>query len=147
MAAVRHATATWTGNLTNGSGEVDAESSGAFGGLPVTWASRTETADGRTSPEELLAAAHATCFSMAFSGDLGRAGFAPQSLTVSAEVTFDRIDGKWTVVSSRLTVHGSVEGIDQERFREVAEGAKNGCPISRALQGNVSLSVDASLDR
>ena len=146
MAAVRHATATWTGNLANGSGEVDAESSGAFGGLPVTWASRTETADGRTSPEELLAAAHATCFSMAFSGDLGRAGFAPQSLTVSAEVTFDRVDGKWTVVSSKLTVHGRVEGIDQARFRELAEGAKNGCPISRALQGNVSLSVDASLD-
>jgi lipoyl-dependent peroxiredoxin len=146
MAAIRHATATWTGNLLNGSGEVDAESSGAFGGLPVTWASRIETADGRTSPEELLAAAHATCFSMAFSGDLARAGFTPQSLTVSAGVTIDRVDGKWTVVSSKLTVHGRVEGIDQDRFREVAEGAKNGCPMSRALQGNVSLSVDASLD-
>ena len=146
MAAVRHATVTWTGDLMNGSGEVDAESSGAFGGLPVTWASRIETADGRTSPEELLAAAHAACFSMAFSGDLGRAGFAPQSLTVSAEVTIDRVDGKWTVVSSKLTVHGRAEGIDQDRFRELAEGAKNGCPMSRALQGNVKLSVEASLD-
>lgn len=146
MAAVRHATVTWTGDLTNGSGEVDAESSGAFGGLPVTWASRIETADGRTSPEELLAAAHATCFSMAFAADLGRAGFAPQSLTVSAAVTIDRVDGKWTVVSSELTVHGRAEGIDQHRFRELAEGAKNGCPMSRALQGNLKLSVDAGLD-
>jgi osmotically inducible protein OsmC len=146
MAAVRHATATWTGDLTGGSGEVDAKSSGAFGGLPVTWASRTETADGRTSPEELLAAAHATCFSMAFSGDLARAGFTPKSVTVSAEVTFDRVDGKWTVVSSKLTVHGQAEGLDQAQFAAIAEGAKDGCPISRALQGNVSLSVAATLD-
>ena len=146
MAAVRHATATWTGDLTNGSGEVGAESSGAFGGLPVTWASRTENADGRTSPEELLAAAHAACFSMAFSGDLAKAGFAPKSVTVSSEVTFDRVDGKWTVVSSKLTVHGRAEGIDQDRFRALAEGAKDGCPISRALRGNVNLSVEATLD-
>ena len=146
MAAVRQATATWTGDLTNGSGEVDAESSGAFGGLPVTWASRTGMADGRTSPEELLAAAHATCFSMAFSGDLAKAGFVPESVTVVAEVTADRVDGKWTVVASKLTVHGRAEGIDQDRFRELAEGAKNGCPISRALQGNVNLMVEATLD-
>jgi lipoyl-dependent peroxiredoxin len=147
MAAVRHATATWTGDLTNGSGEVDAESSGAFGGLPVTWASRTETADGRTSPEELLAAAHSSCFAMAFSGDLAKAGFTPKSLTVSSEVTFDRVDGKWTVVSSKLTVHGRADGLDQDRFRALAEQAKDGCPISRALQGNVNLSVDATLDK
>jgi len=146
MAAVRHATATWTGDLNSGSGEVDAESSGAFGGLPLTWASRTESADGRTSPEELLAAAHATCFAMAFSGDLAKAGFVPKSVTVSSEVTADRVDGKWTVVSSKLTVHGRAEGLDQNRFRELAEGAKNGCPISRALKGNVDLIVDATLD-
>jgi osmotically inducible protein OsmC len=146
MAAIRHATVTWTGDLVSGSGEVDAESSGAFGGLPLTWASRTETADGRTSPEELLAAAHASCFAMAFSGDLAKAGFKPKSLTVASEVTADRVEGKWTVISSKLTVHGTVEGIDQDRFRALAVGAKDGCPISRALQGNVSLSVDATLD-
>jgi len=146
MAAVRHATATWKGDLISGSGEVGADSSAAFGKLPVTWASRTEKADGRTSPEELLAAAHASCFAMAFSSDLAGAGFAPELLTVSAEVAFDRVDAKWTVVSSKLTVRGRVPGLDEERFRALAEQAKNGCPISRALQGNVNLSVDASLD-
>jgi osmotically inducible protein OsmC len=83
---------------------------------------------------------------MAFSGDLARAGFTPKSVTVSAEVTFDRVDGKWTVVSSKLTVHGQAEGLDQAQFAAIAEGAKDGCPISRALQGNVSLSVAATLD-
>jgi osmotically inducible protein OsmC len=132
--------------LIKGSGEVEAESSAAFGGLPVTWASRTETADGRTSPEELLAAAHSSCFSMAFASDLAKAGFPPEVLTVSSEVSLDRIDGKLTVVSSKLTVRGRVPGLDKARFQSMAEQAKNGCPISRALQGNVSLSVDASLD-
>jgi osmotically inducible protein OsmC len=146
MATVRQATTTWTGDLVKGSGEVDAESSGAFGGLPVTWASRTESADGRTSPEELLAAAHSSCFAMAFSSDLAKAGFAPEVLIVSCEVAFDRVDGKWTVVSSKLNVKGRVAGIDAEGFRTQAEQAKNGCPISRSLQGNVSLSVEASLD-
>ena len=146
MAAIRRATSIWTGDLMTGSGEVDAESSGAFGGLPMTWASRTETADGRTSPEELLAAAHSSCFSMAFSGDLAKAGFVPETVSVMSEVTFDRVDGKWTVVSSKLSVKGRVAGIDAEGFRTQAEQSKNGCPISRALQGNVSLSVEASLD-
>ena len=146
MAAIRRAKSIWTGDLMTGSGEVDAESSGAFGGLPMTWASRTETADGRTSPEELLAAAHSSCFSMAFSGDLAKAGFVPKTLTVSSEVTIDRVDGRWTVVSSKLTVHGRARGADQERFQAIAEQAKNGCPMSRALQGNLSLSVEATLD-
>jgi osmotically inducible protein OsmC len=147
MAALRQATTTWTGDLIHGSGEVDAETSGAFGGLPVTWASRTETADGRTSPEELLAAAHSACFAMAFSGDLAKAGFVPETVSVMSEVTFDRVDGKSTVVSSKLTVRGRAQGLDQERFAALAEQTKNGCPISRALQGNVALSVDATLDK
>ena len=147
MAAVRRATVSWKGDLNSGKGRVDTVTSGAFSALPVTWASRTEAADGRTSPEELLAAAHASCFSMAFSGDLTRAGSPPESLEVTSEVTFDRVDGKWTVVSSKLTVRGRVPGLDDERFRALAEGAKNGCPISRAIQGNVALSIDATLER
>ena len=103
MAAIRRADATWQGDLTSGSGAVTAATSRAFTELPVTWAARTESADGRTSPEELLAAAHAACFSMAFSGDLAKAGAPPTRLDVSATVTFDKLD-KWTVVSSALTV-------------------------------------------
>jgi osmotically inducible protein OsmC len=145
MAAIRRAEATWQGDLTSGSGVVSAATSRAFSDLPVTWASRTESADGRTSPEELVAAAHAACFSMAFSGDLARAGTPPTRLDVSATVTFDKLD-KWTVVSSALTVRGKVPGIDEAKFRELAEGARDGCPISRALQGNVKLSVEATLE-
>jgi lipoyl-dependent peroxiredoxin len=145
MAAVRRATVSWKGDLNSGKGSLDAATSGAFSNLPVTWGSRIEAADGRTSPEELLAAAHASCYSMAFAGDLNRAGSPPESLDVTSEVTFDRVDGKWTVVSSKLTVVGRVPGLDEKRFRELAELAKDGCPISRALKGNVALSVEASL--
>lgn len=146
MAAVRRADAAWDGDLTTGAGRVTASSSRAFAELPVSWASRTEESNGRTSPEELVAAAHASCFAMAFSSDLAKAGTPPEHLDVSATVTFDRVDGKWTVVSSELAVRGRVPGIDAARFREVAEGAKAGCPISRALQGNVRLSVEATLE-
>jgi lipoyl-dependent peroxiredoxin len=145
MAAVRRATVKWTGDLATGSGSLSAGTSRAFSNLPVTWASRTEQADGRTSPEELLAAAHASCYSMAFSSDLTKAGSPPESLDVTSEITFDRVDGKWTVVSSKLTVRGRVNGLDQAKFRELAVAAKDGCPISRALAGNVALSVEASL--
>jgi osmotically inducible protein OsmC len=145
MAAIRRADASWEGDLISGAGVVSASTSKAFSELPVTWASRTESADGRTSPEELLAAAHAACFSMAFSGDLAKAGNPPTRLDVSATVTFDKLD-KWTVVSSELTVRGAVPGIDAARFREIAEGAKDGCPISRALHGDVKLSIEATLE-
>ena len=147
MAAVRRATVSWKGDLQTGSGRLDAVTSGAFSALPVTWASRIEAADGRTSPEELLAAAHASCFSMALSSDLTKAGSPPESLDVAVEVTADRVDGKWTVISSKLTVRGLVPGLDEGRFRAIVEGAKDGCPISRALQGNAALSVEASLER
>ncbi len=146
MAAIRRASVSWTGNLATGKGALTADSSGAFAALPVTWASRTEQADGRTSPEELLAAAHASCFSMAFSAGLAKAGTPPESLDVSAEVAFDQVDGNWTVVSSRLTVRGRVPGLDAGRFAELAAAAKDGCPISRALAGNVALSVEATLE-
>jgi peroxiredoxin, OsmC subfamily len=146
MAAIRRATVKWNGDLNTGDGAVSATTSRAFTSLPVTWASRTEHADGRTSPEELLAAAHATCFAMAFSGDLTKAGSPPDRLEVSSEVTFDRVDGKWTVVSSKLTVRGRVHGLDNDGFRKIAEQTKDGCPISRAIVGNVAISLDAALE-
>ncbi|MFZ5853385.1 MAG: OsmC family peroxiredoxin [Chloroflexota bacterium] len=146
MAAIRRADASWHGDLLSGSGTVSAATSQAFTGLPVTWASRTEAADGRTSPEELVAAAHAACYSMAFAGALGRAGTPPTSLEVSATVTFAKGEAGWRVASSALTVRGVVPGITAERFRELAEAAKDGCPISQALKGNVELSVEATLE-
>ena len=146
MAAIRRATVKWNGDLVSGDGHVSATTSRAFSALPVTWASRTEHADGRTSPEELLAAAHATCYSMAFSSDLAKAGSPADRLEVTSDVTFDRVDGKWTVVSSKLTVRGRVTGLSNDRFREIAEQAKDGCPISRALVGNVAISLDAALE-
>jgi osmotically inducible protein OsmC len=146
MAAIRRADAVWHGDLLSGSGTVSAATSRAFTGLPVTWGSRTEAADGRTSPEELVAAAHAACFSMAFSAGLGRAGTPPTRLEVSATVTFDKAEAGWRVASSALTVRGVVPGITAERFRELAEAAKDGCPISQALKGNVELSVEATLE-
>jgi osmotically inducible protein OsmC len=145
MAAIRRAEVTWTGDLMSGSGAVSAASSGAFSDLPVSWASRTEGSDGRTSPEELVAAAHSSCYAMAFSGGLARNGTPPEQLSVSAEVTFDKVDDKWTVTASALTVRGVVPGLSNEDFVRLAEAARDGCPISRALAGNVALSVDAAL--
>ena len=146
MAAVRTATATWQGPLATGDGSVTAGSSGMFTDLPISWGSRTEQPDGRTSPEELLAAAHAACFAMAFSADLGRAGYTPDELHVEAEVTFDKLEGGWTVTTSALTVLGHVQGISPDEFDRIAEGTKDGCPISRALAGNVAMTVDATLE-
>jgi osmotically inducible protein OsmC len=120
--------------------------SGSLTRLPVSWASRTEAADGRTSPEELMAAAHASCFAMAFSGGLTRNGTPPTSLTVGATVTFDKLEAGWKVVSSALTVRGNVPGLDAATFAQLAEAAKDGCPISGALKGNVELSVKPTLE-
>ena len=145
MAAVRRAEATWSGDLTSGSGAVSAVSSGVFRDLPVTWAARTEAPEGKTSPEELVAAAHAACYSMAFSAQLARNGTPPTRLDVSSEVTFAQVEGGWKVESSQLTVRGEVPGISEEDFLRIAEAAKDGCPISGALKGNVELSVEATL--
>jgi osmotically inducible protein OsmC len=146
MAAVRTATVTWQGPLATGDGTVSAGSSGLFMDLPVSWSSRTEQPDGRTSPEELLAAAHASCYAMAFSADLGRAGYTPEELHVEAEVTFDKLDGGWTVTASALTVLGHVHGIKEDEFDRIAQGTRDGCPISRAIAGNVEISVEATLE-
>ncbi len=146
MAAIRRADVTWTGDLVHGAGVVSASTSHAFTDLPVTWASRTENADGRTSPEELIAAAHASCFAMALSAGLTQAGTPPNKLEVSAAVTFDKIGGNWRVVSSALKVHGWVPNLDTAGFRQAAEAAKDGCPVSQALKGNVVLSIEAVLE-
>ena len=145
MAAVRRADATWEGDLTSGSGVVSANTSRVFTDLPVSWASRTAAPGGRTSPEELLAAAHASCFAMALAHNLNGAGTPPQRLDVSATVTFDQVGGGWRVVSSVLTVRGQVQGADGAAFQQAAEAAKDGCPISQALKGHVDLSVEATL--
>lgn len=146
MSAIRRAEVSWSGDLATGTGTVSAVSSGAFTDLPVSWTARTEASGGKTSPEELVAAAHASCFAMAFSGGLGRAGTPPERLSVSADVTFDKLDAGWRVTSSRLTVRGVVPGMSNEDFVAAAETAKDGCPISQALKGNVELSVDAALE-
>ena len=143
--AIRTAHATWNGDLLSGSGVVSATSSNAFSELPVSWAARTQDSGGRTSPEGLIAAAHASCFCMALSAGLGKAGTPPTKLDVDATVTFEQIEGGWKVASSALRVRGEVPGIDAAKFREAAEGAKDGCPISGALKGNVDLSVEATL--
>jgi len=146
MAAIRRAEVTWSGPLATGSGTVSAISSGAFTALPVTWSARTESSDGKTSPEELVAAAHSACFAMALSGALGRAGTPPERLDVSAEVTFDKVEAGWRVVSSALTVRGRVPGITATDFDAAAEQTRTGCPISQALIGNVALSIEATLE-
>ncbi len=146
MAAIRRAEANWSGALATGAGTVTAVSSAAFSRLPVSWAARTEASNGHTSPEELVAAAHASCFAMALSGELGRAGTPPERLIVSAKVTFDKLEAGWRVVSSALTVRGWVPGATDADFLSAAEASRDGCPISHALKGNVALSVEATLE-
>lgn len=145
MATIRRARVVWQGDLASGTGRVTAATSGAFSELPVTWASRTEAADGRTSPEELIAAAHAACYSMALSSELAKAGTPSTQLEVSATVTFDRVNGQWTVARSELQVTARVPGMAEDAFQAIAAAAKDGCPVSRALHGNVEITLAARL--
>jgi lipoyl-dependent peroxiredoxin len=142
MAAERTAHVTWSGSLLDGSGTIDHVGRGAFGPLDVTWAARTEDSNGRTSPEELIAAAHASCFSMALSGALAKAGTPPERLETSATVTFVPGTG---ITKSALTLRGSVPGMDEEAFRAAAESAKENCPVSKALAAVPEITLDASL--
>ncbi|MGH2555298.1 MAG: OsmC family peroxiredoxin [Actinomycetota bacterium] len=142
MATEKSAHVTWAGDLTTGKGTIERVGTGAFAPLPVSWAARTGEERELTSPEELIAAAHASCFSMALSNGLAEAGTPPQSLAVSARVTFVPGTG---ITRSALDVTGSVPGIDEMAFREAAEQAKENCPVSKALQGNVEMSVAARL--
>ena len=144
MHAESSASTSWQGTLARGSGQTTL-ASGAAGPLEVSWARRTEPANGTTSPEELIAAAHASCYAMAFSHELAEAGATPEQLDVSATVTFEIVDGAPTVSKSALTVRGKVAGIDADGFAKLAAAAKDGCPVSRALKGNVEVTLDAAL--
>jgi lipoyl-dependent peroxiredoxin len=144
--AQRSATTVWTGDLAAGSGQLSLNSSGAATDWPVSWAARTEKADGSTSPEELIAGAHAACFAMAFSNTLAKDGNTPERLTVDATVTFDRVEGGMKVTKSELDVRGKVAGLDQAGFQAAAEKAEKGCPVSNALRGNVEITVQAQLE-
>ncbi len=146
MATTRHATATWSGDLPSGNGTVTAATTGIFRDQPTTWAARTTEPEGVTSPEELLAAAHASCFSMACSNVLAKAGTPPTRLDVEVAVSADKKDAGWTVTKSEIRVRGIVPGATAESFAAAAAEAKDGCPISRALKGNVELSVEATLE-
>ena len=136
MATTRRAAATWSGDLLSGRGTVTASTTSVFSDLPTTWASRIGEPEGVTSPEELLAAAHASCFSMACSNELAKAGTPPTRLDVTVAVTGDKLDTGWTVLAAAITVTGQAPGATEASFREAAEKAKDGCPISKALRGN-----------
>jgi osmotically inducible protein OsmC len=115
-----------------------------MGDFPVTWASRTERSEGQTSPEELIAAAHSSCFSMALSNVLSEGGHPPESLNVTSTVTFD--SGEVKVTQSRLAVRGRVPGLDDAAFQEAVRTAEQGCPVSNALRGSVEMPVEATLE-
>ncbi len=142
MATDRTAKVTWAGSLMEGGGTIEGVGSGAFGPLDVTWASRAEAPDGRTSPEELIAAAWAACFSMALSAGLARAGTPPERLETSVTVTFQPGEG---IAKGAIVVVGSVPGVDHAGFVEHAEGAKVNCPVSKALTGVPEVTVEATL--
>jgi osmotically inducible protein OsmC len=143
MATDRKAEVTWQGDLMSGNGRIDSVTSGAFGGLAVSWPARSEEPGGKTSPEELIAAAHATCFSMALSHGLAQAGHPPEELKTSATVMFQPGEG---ITKISLDVAGRVPGIDEGAFQQAADGAKQNCPVSKALTGVPEISLTARLE-
>jgi len=142
--AKRTAKTTWKGTLIDGRGELTLESSGLLSRTQVTWASRTEEPRG-TSPEELLAGAQAACYAMALSNTLAQQGTPPDSLEVSATCAFEKSGERFAVTTMDITVRGAVPGVDEAGFREAAEKAKEGCPISNAIRGNVEIGLTAKL--
>ena len=146
MAQIRRAEAHWSGDLDSGGGAVSAVTTGIFTDQAITWRARTVAAEGKTSPEELLAAAHAACYSMAVSNELAKAGHAPERVDVAVEVTADKREAGWTVLASRITLRARVPGVDQATFDEKANAAKAGCPISRAISDSVEITLDATLE-
>jgi lipoyl-dependent peroxiredoxin len=142
--AERRGHAVWHGNLLEGSGTVDA-ASGVITGQEITWKARTEGSDTVTSPEELLAAAHAACFAMALSHALATAGHEPEEVEVDAVCTFGPVEEGFAITRMVLDVHASVPGIDQTAFDGVVKQAEDGCPVSTALRGNVPIDVTAAL--
>ena len=144
MAIERNAHATWEGDLRGGSGRFDT-GSGAISGQEVTYASRFEDSGGKTSPEELIAAAHATCVSMALAGGLAKDGHPPTRLETDGLVTLDQVDGAFRITSVKLSVRGEVDGLDEDAFRAAAETAKEGCPVSNALADSIEITLEATL--
>jgi len=142
MATDRKAEVTWRGDLMSGTGRVDSVTSGAFGGLDVSWPARSEEPNDMTSPEELIAAAHATCLSMALSGGLAKEGHAPEQLNTSATVTFQPGEGITKIV---IEVTGRAPGMEEAAFEQAAEQAKENCPVSKALAGVPEISLNATL--
>ena len=142
MSTDRKAEVTWRGDLLSGTGRVDSVTSGAFGGLDVSWVARSEEPKDLTSPEELISAAHAACLSMALSGGLAKEGHAPEELKTSATVTFQPGEGITKIV---LDVAGRVPGMDEAAFKQAAEQAKDNCPVSKALAGVPEIILTASL--
>ena len=143
MATERKADVVWQGDLMNGSGTIAPPTSGALPELDVSWLSRAEEPNGKTSPEELLAAAWASCFAMALSHGLAQGGNAPERLATSATVTFQPGEG---IIRGALSVVGTVAGMDDDAFRDAAETAKENCPVSKALAGVPEVTLDARLD-
>jgi osmotically inducible protein OsmC len=144
--AESRASAVWEGNLVEGHGRVSA-ASGVFADLDLTWAARTNRPDPKTSPEELIAAAHAACYAMAFSHTLAEAGHAPERVSVTAVCHFTPIEGGgFSVSKMEVDVHGRVPGVDAEAFQHLAEEGERGCPVSNALRGNVEIVLTATLD-
>jgi lipoyl-dependent peroxiredoxin len=144
MAVERSAKATWEGDLFEGSGQVSTESD-AVRNATVKWSSRADEADENTSPEELIAAAHAACVSMALANVLAQAGTPPAKLDTDATATFDKTPDGFRLTTMRLSIRGQVDGLDEEGFKSAAEDAKQNCPVSQALKGNVEVTLDASL--
>jgi lipoyl-dependent peroxiredoxin len=144
MAVERTANAVWEGDLMSGSGTVSTQS-GVVDNATVKWSSRAEQADQNTSPEELIAAAHATCVSMALANGLAQAGTPPQRLEAEATATFDRVGEGFRMTTMRISIRGEVEGLDDERFGQAAQDAIENCPVSQALNDNVDVSLEASL--
>jgi osmotically inducible protein OsmC len=142
MATDRKAEVTWNGDLMSGSGRIDSVTSGALGGLDIDWRARSEDAESKTSPEELIAAAHAACVSMALSHALAQAGHPADELKSSATVTFQPGEG---ITKVALTINGKVPGIDDAAFQEAAQTAKENCPVSKALASVPEISLDARL--
>jgi osmotically inducible protein OsmC len=142
MATEKTAHATWEGDLMDGSGHVRTESGSVD--QDMTWSARAQEVEG-PSPEELIAAAHATCVLMALSAGLTGAGTPPQRLESEATTTFDKVGDGFKLTTMRLKIRGEVEGVDEDAFRQAAEQAKEGCPVSQALKGNVEISLDAAL--
>ena len=147
MQAQRTASTKWEGDLASGKGEITFRSSEAAGPLPVTWASRVERADGRTSPEELLAASQAACYAMALSHTLAGKGHTAERLDVDATCTAEKPENAGLQVKTMaITVRGTVPGIDNETFQQIAREAEQGCPIANAIRGNVEITLDAALE-